>query len=81
MYIIYNEITHSATFSVDCPEAFYNGDILNFFEFTKGWKIPVEGIQINYAGILFQLGIYWSMPPRIGGYLVLTSFDKCSRPA
>jgi predicted nucleic-acid-binding Zn-ribbon protein len=74
MYIIYNKTTHSANFSAVYPEAFYNGDILNFSEFTKGWEIPVEGIQINYAGILYQLGIYWSMPPRIGGYLVLTSF-------
>jgi hypothetical protein len=77
MYIIYNETTHSATFSAVYPEAFYNGDILNCTKFTKGWEIPAEGIQINYAGILYQMGIYWSVPPRIGGYLVLTRLEKC----
>jgi hypothetical protein len=77
MYIIYNETSHSATFSAVYPEAFYDGDILNFYEFTKGWEIPEEGIQINYAGVLYQLGIYLSVPPFIGGYLVLTKLEKC----
>jgi hypothetical protein len=77
MYIIYNETTHSATFSIDCPEAFYKGDILNFSESTKGWEIPVEGIQINYAGIFYEEGRYLMGYPLVGGYLVLTRLEKC----
>ncbi|MDR1370836.1 MAG: hypothetical protein LBJ72_12040 [Dysgonamonadaceae bacterium] len=76
IYIIYNEITHSATFSADYPKAFYNGNILNISEFIKGWKIPDGGIQIDYAGRLYQQGIYWSQPPSIGGYFVLTTLNK-----
>jgi hypothetical protein len=75
-YIIYNETTHLATFSADYPEASYNGDILNFSEFTTGWKIPDEGMQIDYAGRLYQLGIYLSVPPMIGGLLILTTLKN-----
>jgi hypothetical protein len=77
MYIIYNEATHSATFSIDCPEASYKGDILNFSQFTEGWKISGEGTQMNYAGVFYEGGRYLMGYPLVGGYLVLTSFEKC----
>jgi hypothetical protein len=47
MYITYNETTNSATFSAHYPEASYNGNILNFSEYIKGWKIPDKGIQFD----------------------------------
>jgi hypothetical protein len=73
MYIIYDKITHSATFSVSFPQAEYVGDIINFSEFAEGLEIPDEGIEIDYTGILYQKGMYLSMPPLIGGSLVLTA--------
>jgi len=74
MYIIYNKEDNLAAFSVAYPtEAIYNGNICNFPDFAKEWEIPVEGKQIYYKGELYVAGIFWSVPPHIGGNLILVT--------
>ena len=74
MYITYNNEDNSTTFSAAYPtEATYSGNICNFPDFAKEWEIPAEGKQIYYKGELYVTGIYLSVPPHIGGHLILTT--------
>ena len=74
MYIIYNKEDNSATFSAVYPtEAIYNGNICNFPNFAKEWKIPSDGKQIYYKGELYVTGRYAAWPPHTGGNLILTT--------
>ena len=74
MYITYNKENNSTTFSAIYPnEAFYNGNICNFPDFAKEWKIPTKGKQIYYKGELHVTGTYAIWPPHIGGDLILTT--------
>jgi hypothetical protein len=74
--ILYHESSRLATFSVVYPEARYSGSILNFTDFVEGWEIPAEGLPVDYAGILYQKGVYLSLPPAIGGNFLLTTFRE-----
>lgn len=74
MYIVYNQEDNLATFSAVHPaDALYDGRICNFPDFAKNWKIPVEGKQIYYKGELYVTGSFLSLPPNIGGDLILTT--------
>jgi len=73
MYIIYDREQDVATFSADyTPKAQYNGNICNFPDFAKKWKISSGGKQIYYQGKLYETGVYPMGIPIIGGDMILT---------
>jgi len=76
MYIIYDKELDAATFSGDYfttpQKAQYNGNICNFPDFAKEWKISSKGRQIYYQGKLYKNGEYPAGIPVIGGDMILT---------
>jgi len=48
-----------------------NGNICNFPDFAKEWRIPSEGIKIYYKGTFYYRGGYDSSPVKKFGSLVL----------
>ena len=73
MYITYNRTDDLIAFSADHTEVNYSGNICNFPDFAKELEISSMGTPIYYRGILHVTGMYLSIPPYIGGDLILTN--------
>lgn len=74
--IVYYPEQDSAIFKLSNPEAIYNAEICNFPDYAKHWEIPLQGKTFSFEGDFYEEGRYLSVPPYIGGKMVLTVFKS-----